>query len=1827
MKVRFLFGLFVTLSGILSAPILAKAITPAVPANNRLSEKPAWEKDVTDGLTLASGKVYEAVMSREARAGRVRGERLSWVLQVTLPPEAEADWPVVLEADESRVLENTRVSGAELSWDTRDTGDLWFSGEGSVVLPLTTANPTATVTFESLDNPQAYENGFGRLRLRPATLNEVIRLEWLDYTGQPPRVRNRGPLPINLELHTRQEDYFGASLSQEHNPLTLKPGESRTLVLRASDPEHYKTRFWATVGARTTFDHWIVRDGLRIMRQRPHALRLDGGWESVFAPGPFAENPPPTSGWVKGSAADNLPYSSHWRWYRMRFKVPADWPADQPVRLLLPPKVFYHARVVVNGKLIGESPGWELPKGFALPAEVVPGTEHELHVGVTDYIVGLPERVKPPAAGPMQPVGRGMIAPISTTNALGMEFDSAPELYSAPALRVENTVVRTTFADGKRIAVRVGVVNDRPSVATIGARFTVLAAGQPVLSWTAAATEVRTGSSAEPQSIESSAAWPDAIPWSLENPQLYELRVELTDAGNRIVDTFRERFGFREIGTRGEYFTLNGEIIKLHGGSHVYTTSLTWPVRPSPYRFIRAMANVPGPVSDGQAQGVVSMNAADEAGYLLKGALMHSNAHGADNYDWQDPVTWARFRAASEAVIRAYINHPSIFMWDIANEISFHGKGEDAMMGAFQRGLREFDPTRLVTVGGSYPFPAPSEVLNFHGWGSWQNRSDYFFMHPEERPSYLRDAGYFIRKPTAEKSDNWKLDVHTVGNSRRLHPGVSKELTHLGGKPVLFAEGMYFEQVENFPISGHDTYLRLSLPAKPQPWDFEGPVRRLNIFAARSRAIQNVRQAGLASSMIHVDGGTGRYLLPVASFPWDRDLRGESGSRLRTRFGLHYDLTEADTVAARYRLYDGENLLGEKAVTLAMKPGTIERVELDFALPVVTASRTLRVETRVWPEKGGEFFDSASVTVFAPARPALPLGVKLAVFDPRGAVAPFLANAGVPFTPLARPGDWARASDAVLLVGSEGLTGLPPEDLATLGRIVASGGRAIILNHFALPKFLPRNFVQSSESLGYSARLDGPSPVTDGLLTEDFRSWITRERDQVVAWNALETPATGHFLAHLNAGRAAPVLEVGEGRGRVLFVQLNLGAALGVEPVATRVLANLLAWTGSPSPFRDDATLIVASDKKFARSLESRIGLVGSVTEKPTATEITKAAVVLVQGTDAQARDALSAVAGPLRERLQAGATLLVYGLDEPGAEWLGRLTDSPVTLASFPHRYAYLIDPQDPLATGLGHGDFFVNGVTKDLVPSVPLASADDATGAVIVSGPSVRPLTRPAYLATIPVGRGRVLLNFVRTLEKPVPSQVRVLSMLLGNAGAKLDPDGVGQAAKIVWEFQPLDLSRLVNWSLRDTNDPAGKRGGNMSGEGDDFREFPVGAQTLRGVDYLITPPTAAGNSVVLVAGKNNKLGGATEVKGVPVNAKAERLFFLHTSLWGTPGFLYRVYYKEDRAKWIPGQPDPFVDVVVKADENISEWVFAGEFDRQTRFISGATIAWVGGNARTRGMVDGDKALGLYQMTWDNPHPEKVIESIDILSPQTDGAGNALVFGITAAVRDTSAPETTAPARPAPALSSVLPEDASPADVFAQVDFPRYGFVILKDGSLPAIYDSGGRAFAGGARFTVRSELSDPGDKPSSRTLTRQSGQTPIITETRTAAQRVFNVVAEDAVLAWTATITATPARLRYDFTYTPKVAAAPGWTARLTSGLRFTSPAQASVKVNENPIPVELPEGLAQFTFDPGYTRWVYDYEVWGGNFVIKSPRKDYPPFAPDRKETFWWELSPP
>ncbi len=132
-------------------------------------------------------------------------------------------------------------------------------------------------------------------------------------------------------------------------------------------------------------------------------------------------------------------------------------------------------------------------------------------------------------------------------------------------------------------------------------------------------------------------------------------------------------------------------------------------------------------------------------------------------------------------------------------------------------------------------------------------------------------------------------------------------------------------------------------------------------------------------------------------------------------------------------------------------------------------------------------------------------------------------------------------------------------------------------------------------------------------------------------------------------------------------------------------------------------------------------------------------------------------------------------------------------------------------------------------------------------------------------------------------------------------------------------------------------------------------------------------------------------------------DAVFFLHTfNAEGlTRGYESRIarWRKRPRGKK-PEKPVVFKYVVHYADQsrvvvpviymrNIGPWLFKGEAEP----LAGAALAWSGAG-RKPGV-----SVGIYSMQWNNPHPDKIIKSIDIIGRDNGRYGAPAVFAITTA------------------------------------------------------------------------------------------------------------------------------------------------------------------------------------------------------------------------------------
>ncbi len=244
------------------------------------------------------------------------------------------------------------------------------------------------------------------------------------------------------------------------------------------------------------------------------------------------------------------------------------------------------------------------------------------------------------------------------------------------------------------------------------------------------------------------------------------------------------------------------------------------------------------------------------------------------------------------------------------------------------------------------------------------------------------------------------------------------------------------------------------------------------------------------------------------------------------------------------------------------------------------------------------------------------------------------------------------------------------------------------------------------------------------------------------------------------------------------------------------------------------------------------------------------------------------------------------------------------------------------------------------------------------------IKPLLNVGGLMEYPRGEGGILLCnllFKDTEEVPLNANKKraILTALLRNMQAPFS-GGKPLIAGANLRYEPVDISQQAN-QFRDEK-------GWFGDKKFTFAALPAGRQKLAGVAYDIYEfPTSPVPTVLM-------LGGTTaEIRNIPVNRRADALFFLHTARLDArmndrdrkdkrkyEMLRYRVHYGDGQTTEIP----------IYSELDIHDYK-----QDSPAPIPGAQIAW------TRPYEGTKFSAVAYSKQWNNPRPTVAIQSIDML------------------------------------------------------------------------------------------------------------------------------------------------------------------------------------------------------------------------------------------------------
>ena len=399
---------------------------------------------------------------------------------------------------------------------------------------------------------------------------------------------------------------------------------------------------------------------------------------------------------------------------------------------------------------------------------------------------------------------------------------------------------------------------------------------------------------------------------------------------------------------------------------------------------------------------------------------------------------------------------------------------------------------------------------------------------------------------------------------------------------------------------------------------------------------------------------------------------------------------------------------GQEKTTLA--PGEQKRMPIRIALPEDVRPGEYKLSAKVAFDGGQTQEDEFTIHVL-PRRSQERTETSIALFDPKGETTKLLQDKGVAIRSIDATADLA-ASD-VLIIGKSALTidGPAPSILR-----VRDGLKVLVFEQ--TPDVLEKRL--GFRVAEYGLRQVFPRipdhPVLAGLQAEHLADWrgsatllpprLKYELDPkyngapAVNWCGLavtrlwrcgcrgsvasaliEKPASGDFLPLVDGGfslQYSPLIEYREGKGVVLFCQMDVTGRTETDPAGETLVQNMLRYvsTWKPAPIR---TALYVGDPAGKNHLESLGIPAGSYAGGDLAPD-----QVLIVGSGGGKQ--LAGNAAKVAEWLKAGGHLLAVGLDQENAN---ALLPFKITMKPAEH-IATLFEPfgvSSPLA-GVGPAD-----------------------------------------------------------------------------------------------------------------------------------------------------------------------------------------------------------------------------------------------------------------------------------------------------------------------------------------------------------------------------------------------------------------------------------------------------------------------------------------------------------------------------------------------------------
>ena len=955
---------------------------------------------------------------------------------------------------------------------------------------------------------------------------------------------------------------------------------------------------------------------------------------------------------------------------RARVEIPADFSGKS--FLLDLREINFIATLFVNGHKAGD---FDTVLGFWKPditALIEPGKSNEIVLVMKDIFYALRptndgDSVRTNYYLPMSIVNNNQ----GTTNRFDYPVRGAEEtgilegasLIAKDPVNIADVGVRTSVTK-QELAADVTIQNfgTTATVVEVKSRVEPWPEGQTVLTLPSSTKTIAPGAS---ERVDASAKWADAALWWPDDPKLYQLVTDVKVNG-QVVDTLSTRFGFREWEIRGNQYFLNGVRQQL---------------RSDLLHFERPGKDLKGVMKDWRDAGITmfrlrfqydwggrrygqTLDAMDEAGMPVR---LHVGSFDGQmaSYSFgpkQSPNTHLFENWHKQILNRAkeWRNHPSVFVWELDNEIIFINArntgsldlAEPPMQEA-DRLLKELDPTRSSITGGGNALR--NQSLPAYG-------IHYFEVDDRAYP----DEAYTIEKSLATQ------------NSGGIHPWP----VDFNAKPIFMSETAFLpgRNPAGFAAVGGETTFLGKSEAKPAAakiarWLTEG-----------------YRWKGIAAFHFWFDGaftGNGHYISfqPVALFCRQWNWTFASGQPVSRDLKAFNETRFSDPVEVEWQFFvAGKKVAGERK-TLSIAPGGSEPLTAAFKVPAVK-NRTAAEFVLTASQRGKEVFrESKKSWVIDPeSAPKPKIAGDLLVWDPQGSVEARLKSRGIAFKPVRSLAE-IPAKFGMLVLGKNAV---PAADAANPRwlELAGSGAKILAIDQDAPLRYqaLPADLELSPHTGHIAFPQESDHPVFDGLKEEDFFTW---SGNGTVYRNAYRKATAGaRSLAHCDDELAFSVLSACPvNNGMMLLSQFDIGDKLGKDPVATRLFDNMLNWLASYKLVQKKTAVVAEMATPAGKALDG-MGMSFTPASDPLKAITSGASeIVVVQASKNSLRQLAENLAA-VKSFTDKGGWIMIMGITPETLADFDKIVGVNHILRPFRQEKVLFASSRDPLTAGLGLQD-----------------------------------------------------------------------------------------------------------------------------------------------------------------------------------------------------------------------------------------------------------------------------------------------------------------------------------------------------------------------------------------------------------------------------------------------------------------------------------------------------------------------------------------------------------